>query len=748
MALQIERLLGAGGIAHVYATTDSNIALKLLTKTASVDHLQALKREFDCLKSLDHPKIVTVYDWIHTDEHIGFQMEHLDGFNGKVFAERLQRLPPSERHQKVVSIGVQLLEAIEYIHHNGWIHRDIKPSNLIIQDNAQTALIDFGTVLPQHHQPKSHGLIGTPRYASPEQIAQHALQPSSDIYSVGTTLYYLLLHQPPFSSRDRSQFIYPSLIDPTVPKHLEDLIVQMMSFTPEDRGQIADIIHQLTLVQTTVIPLAGREDTLRDVSTTLRRVHNGEQIHLNINGTRGSGKTWLHNMIVQSAQQQHLTIIVVTNDTPNEPIFEQIAKRDALLILSNSLTRQHFGLPEVQLEIPWLTLAQTRRSIFSHAPRTTQISLMSERLFALTGGLPILLLHYLKKYTHSQTFTLPLEPPLSHDIWYPTLTAVQISIVQLLSIIPEPCSIEIIHHILELDSESDLARLQELSLIQQLDSDWCVANDWTLTQTLAHHPISNEQMQRWMQEWRGQTEYTHRPIGDIEQLSMLGQLAEAKSLGLTVLQHIPRSKQAFCLLALGQVYLDIGLLDNANSVLADATALSKAIEDEETYLRSQALRARTSLEIHHSSPTGAAHALDRLGKVLDTNNPWVLSVWQWACGALGDKKTWRKWLKRTLISIDTLSNTAKLRCHYSVIRGACALGELDMAEQLVAKGLQESESWPLLHWEYARAYSLLKGDPPPIAGSMVYNLTPTEILSFKHRWIRVKGKHPDPTWHH
>lgn len=748
MQFQIERLLGTGGIAHVYATTDPNVAIKLLTTTDSTQNYQALKREFACLASLQHPKIITVHEWIESNEHIGFSMELLEGFNGKVFAERLQRLPPSERHQKVVSIGVQLLEAVDYLHQQGWIHRDIKPSNLIIQDDAQTVLIDFGTVVPQNQQPKVHGLIGTPRYASPEQIAQKTLQPASDIYSIGATLYYLLLHQPPFSSRDRSHFIHPTLLDPTVPKHLEDLIIQMMSVTPENRGQITDILHQLTLVRTTVLPLAGREETLRDVSSTLRRVHNGEQIHLHINGTRGSGKTWLYNTIMQSAAQQRLTVIHFTQETAIEPIFEQIAKRHALLILSISPTLEHFGLPQVNIHIPWLTLAQTRRSIFSYAPRTTQISLMSERLFSLSGGLPILLLEYLKRYTHDQVFALPLEPELFSDIWYPALTDVQISIVQLLSVIPEPCSTEIIQTLLEVESDSILEPLKQMSLIQQLDSDWCIANDWTSHQTMMQHPVSNEQIQTWLHQWRSQTQYTHRPIEDIENLSILGHLAEAKSLGLTILQHIPRSKQALCLLALGQVYLDIGLLDNASSVLADATALSKAIEDEESYLRAQALRARTSLETHHSSPTGAAHALDRLSKLLHTNNPWILSVWQWACGALGDQKTWNKWLKRTLMSIDTLSDTAQLRCHYSIIRGACALGDLKMAEQLVSTGLHKSSSWPLLHWEYARVHSLLQGNPPPIAGSMVYDLTATEILCFKQRWIRVKGKHPDPTWHH
>ena len=748
MHYQVEHLLGTGGIAKVYATTDPLIAVKLIESTESTESLQAVRREFNCLKSLNHSRIVRAYEWIQIDNHIGYSMQRLEGYNGKVFAGRLQRLPPSERHQKIISIGIQMLETIEYLHQHDWLHRDIKPSNLMIQESAQTTLIDFGTVIQYSAQPTSKGLVGTPRYASPEQIAQKSLTTSSDIYSIGSTLYFLLLNQAPFASRNRSDFIDPSLIDPTVPKHLERLIVQMMSANPNDRGNSTDLIHQLTQVQTTVTPLAGREAPLKIVSQTLRRVHNGEQIHLHIDGTRGSGKTWLQNLVVQSAKRQNLTVIKLEPSISTNVIFEQIAQRSALLIVSVHPYTQKFGLPIITIQVPWLTLAQIRRSIFSKAPKTLDISLMAERLFSLTGGLPKLLLEYLEAYTTNLQFTIPLEPDNLEIGWYPNLTSPQISVVQMLSIVPEPCSSQTIDFVLEIDSTSILRSLESFSLVQQIGEDWCIANDWTVNQTLHLHPVENTQSHLWVSKWRENSVSDHRPIEDIEHLSTMGKLANAKLLGLNTLQHTPRSTQARCLIALGQVYLDIGLLNKANSVLADATALSKAMNDQDTYLRSHALRARVSLEIHQSSPTGAAHALDRLGKIISSQNPWVLSIWLWACGALGDVKTWNKWLSQTLSSIDGLPPVEQLRCHYSMIRGACALGELALANELVKQGLDDSVDWPLLHWEYARVHSLLHGLPPPIAGEMVYNLAAEEILCFKQRWVRVKGKHPDPTWHH
>ena len=200
---------------------------------------------------------------------------------------------------------------------------------------------------------------------------------------------------------------------------------------------------------------------------------------------------------------------------------------------------------------------------------------------------------------------------------------------------------------------------------------------------------------------------------------------------------------------LGQIYLDIGMVQPAMEILSEAAALSKAQKMLKIHLRTQSLRARCSLEKHHSSPTGAAHALDRLAPFLETEDPWILSSWQWACGSLGDQKNWLKWLPISLNSCWNNEPSVQLRCLFSIIRGACALGEFETAQTLIEKVKpQLNDSVALLKWEYARVNSILNDIPPPVTGSLAYHLSAEEIFLLKRRWIRIKGKNPDPTWHH
>ena len=123
------RLLGASRLSEVFqAHKDGrNLALK---RCLDPKHRNLLQHEFDCLKTLHHPNIVKVHDWIEdsSSTNVAFTMTQLHGVNGKVLAERLQRLPSAERHRRIISIGLQLCSALSHIHNAGWIHRDINPA--------------------------------------------------------------------------------------------------------------------------------------------------------------------------------------------------------------------------------------------------------------------------------------------------------------------------------------------------------------------------------------------------------------------------------------------------------------------------------------------------------------------------------------------------------------------------------------------------------------------------------------------
>ena len=228
-------------------------------------------------------------------------MTQLQGVNGKVLAERLQRLPSAERHRRIISIGLQLCSAIKHIHKEGWIHRDIKPSNLMFEQEHTLLLIDFGTVT-KHPMTESKGMIGTPRYASPEQLSNDILSPLSDQFSMGATLYFMLLNKRPFDSKERHIPMSPSLIDPSVPTHLERIILKCLALSPEDRfDSIEEIMLELNRVDPSDQPLAGREEVIQQIAQCLQRVHQGEQLHVHFIGTRGSGKTWAKDTLCEAA---------------------------------------------------------------------------------------------------------------------------------------------------------------------------------------------------------------------------------------------------------------------------------------------------------------------------------------------------------------------------------------------------------------------------------------------------------------
>ena len=201
--LILGRLLGASRLSEVFQAhlEGRNLALK---RCLEPTYRNLLQREFDCLKTLHHPNIIKVHDWIEdpSSTNAAFTMTQLHGVNGKVLAERLQRLPSAERHRRIISIGLQLCSALSHIHNAGWIHRDIKPSNLMFEQEYRLLVIDFGTVV-KHPMSQASGMIGTPRYASPEQLNEQILTPLSDQFSMGATLYYLLLNKRPFESRPK-----------------------------------------------------------------------------------------------------------------------------------------------------------------------------------------------------------------------------------------------------------------------------------------------------------------------------------------------------------------------------------------------------------------------------------------------------------------------------------------------------------------------------------------------------------------
>jgi serine/threonine protein kinase len=209
---QIERMLGVGGVAAVYAALDlalhRSVALKVLLPHPALPPviLERFRLEAITAARLDHPNIVPIYDVGEIDGLVYIGMKLIPGETlGDVLA-RTGRLDEADAAELIA----QIADALDYAHSQGIVHRDVKPANILltwsIDDKANTRhchayLTDFGIAraLDAPDLTQAGLTVGTPAYMSPEQAAgERSLDGRSDLYSLGVVLYHCLAGRPPF----------------------------------------------------------------------------------------------------------------------------------------------------------------------------------------------------------------------------------------------------------------------------------------------------------------------------------------------------------------------------------------------------------------------------------------------------------------------------------------------------------------------------------------------------------------------
>ena len=209
----VERMIGKGAMASVYLcqNTQEWVALKILESQHPplVDRFLSERSKFANTK---HEHIVQYIDHDNLARiSLYLVMTYIDGIDLNVYTQKLHQRPPLERYARCRNFGITLVQTLSYVQAQGIIHRDIKPSNIFIHEE-KPVLIDFGTV-KQHsanvEQTQIGQMIGTPSYASPEQIYGGEITHLSDQFSMGATLYFMLTKQRPFDSIDRSKKIRP-----------------------------------------------------------------------------------------------------------------------------------------------------------------------------------------------------------------------------------------------------------------------------------------------------------------------------------------------------------------------------------------------------------------------------------------------------------------------------------------------------------------------------------------------------------
>jgi serine/threonine protein kinase len=248
----IERKLGSGAMGAVYLARDPRInravALKVIPieKEFEDEELEEARlrffREAESAGRLTHPNIITVYD-CGEDKHLAYiAMEYLQGTPLTQFTDPKKLLAPN----KALELCARIAEALDYAHNQGVIHRDIKPANLLYSMRQDLMKIsDFGVArLTDNNRTKTGIVLGTPMYMSPEQLNADTLTGHSDLFSLGVTLYELLVGEPPFKATNIAVLMTkittedPAPVSnrrPGVPPSVDAVLFKALAKRPEDR---------------------------------------------------------------------------------------------------------------------------------------------------------------------------------------------------------------------------------------------------------------------------------------------------------------------------------------------------------------------------------------------------------------------------------------------------------------------------------------------------------------------------------
>ena len=252
---RIGRLLGRGGMGAVYeavpADGEAPVAVKVLA--GSLAHSEGFRERFEVeietLKKLHHPNIVRLLGYGEQDGCVFYSMELVRGASldqelrqGRLFT-----------WQEVTRIGIQMCRALKHAHDHGVIHRDIKPANLLLSNEGEVKLSDFGIakLFGSTGLTSDGGVLGTAEYMAPEQADGRPVNHRCDLYSLGGVMYTLLARRPPFLASSivemlhMQRYVDPDPVRryaPDAPAELELIVSQLLAKDADERIRSAMVL--------------------------------------------------------------------------------------------------------------------------------------------------------------------------------------------------------------------------------------------------------------------------------------------------------------------------------------------------------------------------------------------------------------------------------------------------------------------------------------------------------------------------
>ena len=295
---QIVSVIGRGGMGKVFKVrnvlSDRVEAMKVLLPELDPrpDQVERFLREIKVVAGLEHPGIAALRTALRVDTQILMIMEYVEGNSLQHFLGRGRiEVAPA------VHLTKQLLEALSYAHQRGVVHRDVKPSNILIGPGGQMKLTDFG-IASRHGDPKltaAGTAVGSLHYMSPEQMRAEPIDARSDLYSVGVTLYEMVIGQTPVQGDSFYSILRAHLEEkprpavelvPGITPELSQIIDRSLEKMPEARFQNADEFH------TALSDLdAGSREAAAATAIMAGRAVSDTPIPADLRTTNASGRT-------------------------------------------------------------------------------------------------------------------------------------------------------------------------------------------------------------------------------------------------------------------------------------------------------------------------------------------------------------------------------------------------------------------------------------------------------------------------
>jgi len=260
---EIVSFLSAGGMGGVFKGWDialeRDVAIKVISYELSSqsEFVEMFFKEARLVSRLNHPNIAHIYFIGNENGIVYYAMEYIQGLTLAQLMKNKDKIPT----QRAIEYLVDTCKALDRVWREKIIHRDIKPANIMISEDNNVKVLDFGVAQQQKKGAAvaEKTIVGSPPYLSPEMILELPVDHRSDIYSLGATFYHVLSGFPPFLGDSLENLLQQHLDTPptplseklpTLPPILSEIVQKMLAKNPEDRFQsYQDIIDVLTVTE-------------------------------------------------------------------------------------------------------------------------------------------------------------------------------------------------------------------------------------------------------------------------------------------------------------------------------------------------------------------------------------------------------------------------------------------------------------------------------------------------------------------